>query len=73
MMFKREVLNITGENYCPVIENTKTEKKTGPVEPPVSAGAAVETPDRRGEIFVLAANIYYRARRNTRARAAGIL
>lgn len=72
-MFKRQVSSIVGENYCPVVEMTRTENKTAETDTPVRIDARTETTPTRGEIFVLAANIYYRARRNNRARAAGIL
>jgi hypothetical protein len=72
-MFKREVSKFAGENYCAVVESENTEGKTPAAGSPVRTGPEAVTQDRRSEIFVLAANIYYRARRNTRARAAGIL
>lgn len=72
-MFKREVSSILGENYCPVVKKARIETNAAAQETPVRSDARTETAPTRGEIFVLAANIYYRARRNTRARAAGIL
>lgn len=71
-MFKREVLHITAENHCPVIEVTRSGNNAAAEEAPVRKDAGTGSPERR-ELFVLAANIYFRARRNTRARAAGIL
>lgn len=72
-MFKREVSSIFGENYCPVVERSISENKAAASERPVGTDARTETAPTRSEIFVLAANIYYRARRNNRTRAAGIL
>lgn len=72
-MFKREVLHITAENHCRVIEVTKSGSNAAAEEVPVRKDPGTGSPERRGELFVLAANIYFRARRNTRARAAGIL
>lgn len=72
-MFKREASKNVTENYCPVLQldNFDDPQKTAGSTP--SNDAAPDAPVIRGEIFILAANIYTRARRNTRARAAGIL
>ena len=72
-MFKREASKDRAENYCPVLQLDifNNEPKTAGSIP--SNDAVPDTAKMRGEIFILAANIYTRARRNTRARAAGIL
>lgn len=69
-MFRRKAVRNTNEDYCPVlrVEHHVNETNGGGGE---TRNDRIETP--RAELFVLAANIYFRARRNTRARAAGII
>jgi hypothetical protein len=69
-MFKRIAVRNTNEDYCPVLHINEREMEAEAVAPPVKSEG---TDGPRGELFVLAASIYFRARRNTRARAAGII
>lgn len=72
-MFKREASKNPAENYCPVLQFENFDDRTKPVDFTPSNDAAPDAAVMRGEIFILAANIYTRARKNTRARASGIL
>lgn len=71
-MFRRKVISSIVENYGPASRQDKTEPSvhiTGSNLP--HNNATTEAP--RSELFVLAANIYFRARTNTRSRATGIV
>ena len=70
-MFNIESLNIVEESFRPV--NDFPAEQNVPAEQSLRQPLENNTSAGRGELFVLAANIYYRARKNTRARAAGIL
>ena len=70
-MFKREVSNSVEENFIPVDMTSAQIKTAVEASAPAIAGDATVSAER-AELFVLAANIYYRARKNTRARAGGI-
>ena len=69
-MFKRKAVRNTNEDYCPVLH---TEEMAKEVNVKAETAGSDRTAAPRTELFVLAANIYFRARRNTRARAAGII
>lgn len=72
-MFKREVSKNLTEDYCPILQLDIFGKKsrTGTTAPPPDA--APDKTAARSEIFILAANIYTRARRSSHVRAGGIL
>jgi hypothetical protein len=69
-MFKRKAVRNTNEDYCPVVQIGEQVKA---VEVTAETAESYRSEAPRTELFVLAANIYFRARRNTRARAAGII
>lgn len=72
-MFKREVSKNLGENYCPILQLDILGNISRTSDPAPSQDAVQEKTVARSEIFVLAANIYTRARKNQHVRAAGIL
>jgi len=69
-MFKRNAVRNMNEDYCPVLNINERKAENQKAAQPV---ADQEHEATRGELFVMAANIYFRARKNTRARAAGII
>jgi hypothetical protein len=69
-MFRRNAVRNTNEDYCPVLHTCQQQKEN---QTDALSEADKRREETRGELFVLAANIYFRARRTTRARAAGII
>lgn len=72
-MFRRKVINSIVENYGPV-----TRQDNGVLDVHITGSDLPRNnipvqSKHRSELFVLAANIYTRARTNTRSRAAGII
>jgi hypothetical protein len=69
-MFKRIAVRNMNEDYCPILHLSEREAEN---ETPTNRAEKKETESSRKDLFVMAANIYFRARRNTRTRAAGII
>jgi hypothetical protein len=72
-MFKREVSKNLTEDYCPIMRLDILGNKSNSADPAPAQETAPDKTSTRSEIFILAANIYTRARRNPHVRAAGIL
>lgn len=72
-MFRREVSKNLGENYCPILQLDILDNEARTSSPARPQEAAAEKTATRSEIFILAANIYTRARKSPHVRAAGIL
>lgn len=72
-MFKREVSKNLTEDYCPILHLDIVGNRSKTNDSAPAQDAAPDKTATRGEIFILAANIYTRARRNSHVRAAGIL
>lgn len=69
-MFRRKAVRNTNEDYCPIL---RIGEQTNEMDAVAKKAEDMRAEGPRTELFVLAANIYFRARRNTRARAAGII
>jgi hypothetical protein len=72
-MFKREISKNLTEDYCPILRLDILGNKSNTSDSTPAQDTAPDKTATRGEIFILAANIYTRARRNPHVRAAGIL
>lgn len=72
-MFRRKVINRIVENYGPATKRGNAEPGVHVTGSDLPRSDAPADNTSRSELFVLAANIYVRARTNTRSRAAGIL
>ena len=72
-MFKREVSKNLTEDYCPILRLDIFGNRSNTNDSTPSREHVPDKTVERSEIFVLAANIYTRARRNPHVRAAGIL